>query len=453
MQKSKHTMDMCTGSILGKMLLFALPLMASGILQLLFNAADVIVVGRFAGKESLAAVGATTALINLLTNLFIGLSVGTNVLVARYFGADEEREVHDTVHTSMIISAAGGLILTLIGVTLAQPILTLMGTPDDVIHLSTVYLRTYFLGMTATMVYNFGAAILRAVGDTFRPLLILMVAGAVNVSLNLLFVIALHWGVFGVGMATAISQTVSAMAVVGCLLLEKGALKLSICELRISKDKLRKIVRIGLPAGLQGSMFSIANVVIQSSVNSFGSVVMAGNTAAQNLEGFIFVGMNAFHQSAISFTGQNVGAGRYERVNRILRTALACVVATAVTLSLVLVLFGEPLLGLYTSEPSVVAAGMARLRIMAISFALAGVMDVLVGTLRGLGYSVMPMIVSLVGVCALRLIWIFTVFQQEAFHTIDMLYITYPISWGLTIAAHAVCFLIVRRKLKRQWGV
>ncbi len=449
MQKSNHTIDMCNGSILKKMLLFALPLMASGILQLLFNAADVIVVGRFAGKESLAAVGATTALINLLTNLFIGLSVGTNVLTARYFGASQERELKETIHTSMVISAAGGLLLTAIGIVLARPILTWMDTPSDVIDLSVVYLRTYFSGMTATMVYNFGAAILRAVGDTRRPLYVLMAAGAVNVSLNLVFVIRFHWGVFGVGIATVVSQVISAAAVVWLLMCEKGALRLCLRELRVSKDKLGKIVKIGLPAGLQGSMFSIANVVIQSSVNEFGSIIMAGNTAAQNLEGFIFVSMNAFHQAAISFTGQNIGAGRYDRLNRILATALASVAVVGAGLGAVLYGCGKPLLGLYTADPAVIAAGMDRLQIMAVSFVLAGMMDVTVGGLRGMGHSVVPMVVSLVGVCALRLVWIFTVFQIPAFHSIDMLYITYPISWVLTLAAQLTCFALVRRKLPR----
>ena len=453
MRKSNHTMDMCQGPILRKMLLFALPLMASGVLQLLFNAADVIVVGRFAGKESLAAVGSTSALINLMTNLFIGLSVGTNVAVARYFGAGQERELRQTVHTSVLLGACSGVFLTALGMVLARPVLTLMGTPDDVIELSVVYLRTYFLGMTATMLYNFTSTVLLAVGDTLRPLMILSVAGAVNVSLNLVFVIALHWGVFGVGLATAISQWISAGAVVVCLMLEKGVIRLRLPELRIHKDKLLKILQVGLPAGFQSTLFSIANVVIQSSVNGFGSLIMAGNTAAQNLESFLFVSMSAFSQASVSFVGQNIGAGRYERINRIVRTAELCVITVAAMLSAVLLIFGPQLLGLYTTDPAVVEAGMRRLQIMAASFVLAGAMDVMVGSLRGLGYSVVPMIVSLVGVCVLRLVWIFTVFQQEAFHTIEMLYITYPISWGITVTAHMICFVIVRKKLKRQWGV
>ncbi len=453
MKTSSLTLDMCTGSVLKKMLRFALPLMLSGVLQLVFNAADVMVVGTFSGPDSLAAVGATTALIALLTNLFIGLSVGVNVLAARYFGAGQERELRQTIHTSVALGAISGAVLTGLGMVLAEPLLTLMGTPIEVIGLSVLYLRTYFLGMAATMLYNFSATILLAVGDSLRPLIILSCAGALNVSLNFLFVLALDWGVFGVGLATAISQWCSAAAVIVCLLTENSAIRLCLREIRIHKDKLLKILKIGLPAGLQSSLFSIANVVIQSSVNSFGPLVMAGNTAAQNLEGFVFVSMSAFNQAAVSFVGQNLGAGRYERINRIVRTAEGCVFVVTAIISAVLMLFGPILLGLYTQEADVIAAGMDRMRIMVLSFMLAGMMDVMVGTLRGLGYSVMPMIVSLVGVCALRLVWIFTLFQIPQFHTIEMLYITYPISWGLTLTAHTVCFLVVRKRLKRQWGV
>ncbi len=446
-------MDMCTGSVLKKMLLFAVPLMLSGILQLLFNAADVMVVGKFAGESSLAAVGSTTALINLLTNLFVGLSIGANVLTARYFGAGQDRELKETVHTAMTISVLCGIVLTVIGALGAPVILTWMQTPPEVLDLAVVYLRTYFIGMTATMIYNFAAAILRAVGDTNRPLWILMIAGAVNVSLNLVFVIAFHWGVFGVGLATAVSQTISAICVVMCLMREQGAIRLELRSLGVDRDKLAKIMQIGLPAGVQGSLFSLSNVVIQSSVNSFGATVVAGSSASSNLEGFAFMAMNAFHQAAISFTGQNVGAARYERINRIARTALGCVAVTAVSVGALLLIFGEPLLYLYTDEAAVVTAGLERLRVMAASFVLAGMMDVMVGCLRGLGYSIMPMLVSLGGVCALRLVWIATVFQLPAFHSIGMLYVTYPVSWAITLAIHAICFTVVRHRLKQQWGV
>jgi len=446
MQKSAHTMDMCSGSVLKKMLLFALPLMLSGIIQLLFNAADVMVVGKFAGESSLAAVGSTTSLINLMTNLFVGLSIGANVLTARYFGASQDREVKETVHTAMTLSFLCGIVLTVIGMLGAPLILTWMKTPPEVLDLAVIYLRTYFIGMTSTMVYNFAAAILRAVGDTARPLWILMGAGVVNVSLNLLFVIVFHWGVFGVGIATVISQTVSAVCVVYCLMREKSAIRLEWQSLGIRRDKFIKITQIGLPAGIQGSLFSLSNVVIQSTVNSFGEIVVAGSAAAANLEGFAFMAMNAFHQAAISFTSQNIGAGRQERIGRIARTALACVAVTALAVGGVLLLFGEPLLYLYTNKVEVVTAGLERLWVMAASMALAGMMDVMVGCLRGLGYSIMPMIVSLGGVCALRLVWIATVFHLPAFHSIGMLYITYPVSWAVTLCAHMICYVVVRRK-------
>lgn len=450
MQKTQHTIDMCSGSVIKKMLLFAFPLMLSGVLQLLFNAADVIVVGNFAGKDSLAAVGSTTALINLLTNLFIGLSIGANVLVARYVGAAQLRHVKETVHTAMLLSVLCGVLLTVIGMIGAPTILTWMQTPAEVLDLAVVYLRTYFIGMIAMMIYNFGAAILRAVGDTRRPLWYLIVAGVINVTFNLIFVIVFRWGVFGVGLATAISQIVSATLVALCLFREKGAVRLEWRAIRLYKDKLMKILQVGLPAGLQGSLFSIANVVIQSSVNGFGNIVVAGNSASANIEGFGFMAMNAFHQAAISFTGQNLGAGRTDRIPKVIYTALSCVAVTAVAVGGTMFLLARPLLMLYNRDPDVIDAGLVRLQIMALSLILAGVMDVLVGVLRGLGYSVMPMIVSLVGVCALRLVWLWTVFQIPAYHTIDMIYITYPISWAVTLTAHAVCLVFAWRYQKGQ---
>ncbi len=448
--KSDHSIDMCSGSVFQKMLLFAVPLMLSGMLQLLFNAADVMVVGKFSanGETALAAVGATTSLINLLTNMFIGLSVGANVMVARYFGAGKDRDVSDTVHTSIAVSVICGVFLTAVGILFAPTILSWMQTPADVLGSASVYLRTYFAGMTSTMVYNFGSAVLRAVGDTRRPLYFLSASGIINVALNLLFVLVFRWSVFGVGLATAISQTVSAICVVVCLMRETSAIRLELKNLRVKKEKLLKIAQIGLPAGIQGSLFSLANVVIQSSINSFGKIAVAGNTAALNLEGFVFTAMNAFHQAAISFTSQNIGAGRYDRINRIAYTALLCVMVVGVVLGGTLYLFGEPLLSLYTDSPDVIASGMDRFAIITLSFALAGMMDVMVGSLRGMGASVLPMIVSLVGVCALRLAWIATVFQLPAFHNITMLYITYPISWAVTFLAHTVCFFIVRARYK-----
>ncbi len=448
----KYEIDMCNGPILKKMPLFALPLMLSSILQLLFNAADIVVVGRFAGDDSLAAVGSTSSLINLLTNLFIGLSVGANVLVARYFGAKKEEELRETVHTAMTLSLIGGAALTVIGVVGAPIILEWMQSPPEVFSLAVIYLRVYFAGITATMVYNFGSSILRAIGDTKRPLYYLSIAGVVNVLLNLVFVIVFHWGVFGVGIATVISQVISAALVIRCLLKEQGGIRLELKCLGINKGKLLQIMQIGLPAGFQGMLFSLSNVVIQSSVNSFGATIVAGNSAASNIEGFVYVGMNAFYQAAISFMGQNVGAGKYNRVNKILFSAETCVIVIGFGLSMIVRLFDEPLLGLYTDSPAVVQAGTVRLGIICATYFLCGMMDVMVGALRGLGYSVAPMIVSLLGACAFRLLWIATVFQMDRFHTIETVYISYPISWILTFSAHVVTFIIVRHRLKKRWG-
>lgn len=449
-KNNKYAMDMCEGPILKKMLLFALPLMASSLLQLLFNAADIIVVGRFAGDNSLAAVGSTTSIINLLVNLFIGLSVGANVLVARFFGAKREDELSATVHTAMTISIISGIVLTIIGVSGARVILTLMQTPENVLDLAVIYLRTYFLGMTAMMIYNFGAAILRAVGDTKRPLYFLMIAGVINVSFNLLFVIVFKWGVFGVGVATTISQVVSATFVIRCLLREQSGIQLRLKKLRIQKDVLLKILQIGLPAGFQGILFSLSNVFIQSSVNSFGATVVAGNSAAANIEGFIYVSTNAFHQAAISFTSQNYGAKKYDRINRIMFVAQGCTIVMGTVFGVGAVLMGPVLLSLYTTSAAVVEAGMLRLRMIGATYALCGVMDTMVGSLRGMGYSVVPMIFSLLGACATRILWLATVFQIEAFHTIETVYIIYPISWIITSIAHIITFIIVRKRIEKR---
>ena len=446
----RYEMDMCNGPLFKKMLIFTLPLMASSLLQLLFNAADIIVVGRFAGDNSLAAVGSTSSLVNLLVNLFMGLSIGANVLVARFYGARREKDLSETIHTSIAISIVSGCLLTIIGCFGAGIILKWMGTPEEVLNLAVIYLRTYFIGMPAMMLYNFGAAILRAIGDTQRPLRYLAFSGVVNVSLNLVFVIVFHWGVFGVGLATTISQVVSAILVLRCLLKEEGALQLRLKEIRIIGNKLLQILKIGLPAGFQGILFSISNVVIQSSINSFGATVVAGNSAASNVEGFVYVGMNSFYQAAISFTSQNYGARKYDRIKRILFIAVTCSVTVGGVMGMGAYLLGPLLLGFYTTSQEVIAAGMIRLSIIAFSYALCGFMDTIVGSLRGIGYSVGPMIVSLVGVCATRLLWISTVFQIPEYHKIETVYIIYPISWVITAIAHFITFAIAMKKIKKQ---
>ena len=394
---------MCRGSVFKKMLLFAIPLMCSSILQLLFNAADIVVVGRFAGDNALAAVGSNSALINLLTNLFVGLSIGSNVLTAQYYGAKKDTDLKETVHTSMLISIYSGLILTVIGILGARVLLEMMQAPPEVLDLAVLYLRIYFVGMTSTMVYNFGSAILRAVGDTKRPLYYLLGAGIINVILNLFFVIACKMGVAGVALATAVSQTISAVLVVRCLIQEQSGIHLELKELAISKEKFFRIMRVGLPAGFQGTVFSLSNVVIQSAVNSFGNIAVAGNSAAANIEGFVYMAMNAFYQATISFTSQNYGASQYKRIYKILFAGELYVIITGMILGNLAVFLGDSLLGIYSPSTEVIAAGMARLKIICTVYALCGVMDVLVGALRGIGYSVVPMIVSLIGACGLRL--------------------------------------------------
>ena len=443
--KNKYEMDMCSGTLLPKILLYSLPLMLSGILQLLFNAADVGVVGRFAGNDSLAAVGSTSALINLLVNVFIGLSVGANVMVARFFGAGQKKELEEMVHTSILTSLVSGVALIFIGLALSRPALLLMDTPENVIDQAVLYIRIYFVGMPAMMLYNFGSAILRAVGDTRRPLYFLLAAGVINVILNLIFVIPLGMGVAGVALATIISQTISALLVLICLMRTESDYRVSLKKLRIVKDKMLKMIQIGLPAGLQGALFSVSNVLIQSSVNSFGSVAMAGNTAAQNLEGFVYTAMNSLHQTCISFTGQNYGARQYKRMGKILLICQGCVIAVGVILGNGVYLAGGTLLKLYSPDAEVIEYGMLRLSYICTTYALCGMMDVMVGSLRGMGYSIMPMLVSLTGACPFRVVWIMTVFR--AYHSLEVLYISYPISWALTFGVHLFCFFIVYRRM------
>lgn len=452
LKKSRQTfeIDMCNGPLLPKMLLFTIPLILSGVLQLLFNAADVIVVGQFAGNEALAAVGSTSSLTNLLVNLFIGMSVGVNVLVARYYGGKQDGEVSETVHTAIVISVLGGVLLAVIGIVLAKPLLTLMDTPEDVIKHSVLYMRIYFMGMPVMLLYNFGSAVLRAIGDTRRPLFYLSIAGVINVCLNLWFVISLHMGVAGVALATIISQAVSAVLIVRCLIQSEGCFRLYPEKLKISWDKLLRIARIGLPAGIQGSLFSVSNVLIQSSVNSFGSVAMAGNTAASNIEGFVYTAMNAVHQTAVSFTGQNLGGKRFDRISKILAQCLMLVTIIGLVMGNAVVLFGEPLLGLYSSDTEVITYGRKRLLYICTIYCMCGIMDVLVGSIRGLGYAIMPMIVSLLGACAFRVVWIYTIFSWN--RTLETLYISYPVSWTLTALVHLICYIIVKKKLVNKLG-
>ena len=451
--RSAKYIDMCSGPVLRKMIVFTLPIMFSGLFQLLFNATDIIVVGKFAGDNALAAVGSNTALINLMTNLFIGLSIGVNVVAARYCGAKNVKELKKTVHTSMLISVISGVILMAVGLCFAEQMLRLMQTPDSIIGMAADYLRIYFCGMPFMMIYNFGNAILRAAGDTNRPMFFLIVAGVVNVLLDMFFVIALNMSAAGVGLATSLSQGVSAVLIIRCLLKESDSsgLKLNPRELKIHKDKLLMIMKIGLPAGFQGTVFSLSNVVIQSSINLFGEAVIAGNSAAASIEGFVYMAMNSCYQSTLSFTSQNIGAGKFERINKILLCGLLCVMTVWAVLGLgVCMSLGRPLLSIYTSGEASIEAGLRRMVYVCGTYFLCGVMEVLVGSLRGMGYSITPMIVSLLGACGLRLVWLATVFQIEQYHTPDTVYLSYPVSWVITVAAHVVCFFICRHRLKKK---
>ncbi len=435
---------MCNGPLLSKILIFTLPLIASGILQLLFNAADMIVAGRFAGSMALGAVGATSSLVNLLINVFMGLAVGANVAIAHFYGAGMKKEVSHTVHTSVMLAVICGLFLCMLGVLVSEPLLQLMGTPAEIIDHSAAYLRIYFLGMPVMLLYNFGAAILRAVGDTKRPLYYLTLAGVINVILNVIFVALCGMGVKGVAWATIISQTVSAALVIRVLIRSDSIIRLDIRKLKLHRDIVIRIAHVGLPAGLQGAIFSLSNVLIQSSVNTFGAVAVAGNTAAMNIEGFVYNSMNAFSQSAISFTGQNMGARKYLRVRKIMLTCLACVFVTGAVMGTLAYFFGRQLLSFYSSDSDVIMFGLRRMAIIMLTYFLCGMMDVMVGSLRGMGYSVMPMIVSLLGACGFRILWIFTAFKT--LRTPESIYVSYPISWFLTFSAHMICFIVVTKR-------
>ena len=444
-KRGRHEINMTEGPLLPKILAFSGPLILTGILQLLYNAADVIVVGNYAGHEALAAVSSTGSLINLLVNVFMGLSVGASVVIARHYGARDVIALRKAEHTAMTMALLMGIGVGLFGFLAARPLLQIMGSPEDVIDGATLYVKIYFLGMPANMLYNFGAATLRAVGDTKRPMYYLMIAGLINVLLNLLLVIVFHMDVAGVAIATVASQVISMALVLVCMLRTRGVIQLVISECRIDRKSLKDIVRIGLPAGLQGSLFSISNVMIQASINSFGSIVMAGNGVASNLEGFVYTAMNAQHQADMTFASQNFGAGKKDRVRKTLWCCLGTVTIIGLGMGLIFRALGPVLMGLYNSDPQVIAAGLVRMDVILPTYFLCGQMDVMVGQMRGIGYSIVPMIVSLTGACLLRIVWILTVFAAQPTQTI--LYLSYPISWFVTFAAHFVCYRIAAGKV------
>ena len=445
MLKDSHTIDMCTGSLPKKMIRFAFPLILSSLLQLMFNAVDLVVVGQFVNDDAVGAVGSTGALINLIINLFMGLSVGTNVLTARYVGSGRDEDASETVHTSIVISILCGILLAFVGIIFARPMLVLMGSPNGVIEQATLYLRIYFLGMPIMMLYNFGSAILRAIGDTKRPLYYLTFSGVINVLMNLLFVIVLKRGVDGVAWGTVISQLLAAVLILRNLYRSEHCCRLIPSKLRISASKVKGIAQIGIPAGIQSCIFSASNVLIQSSINSFGNAAISGSAAAANIEGFVYVSMNAFHHTVLSFTGQNYGAGRYDRVRKTLFWGLIFVTVVGGVLGNLVVLLRVPLLNLYISGEEALSFGFTRIFMINTLYFLCGTMDVVVGSLRGMGFSLIPMFVSLAGVCGFRVIWIFTYFR--AHHTLSILLVSYPISWLVTFAAHLlVYYLVAKRK-------
>ena len=443
----KKNSNILQGPVLWSILGYTIPIILTSVLQLLFNAADLVIVGRFCGSISVAAVGATGAITNLIINLFIGLSVGAGVTVAHAIGSREEEAVHRAVHTALPVALISGVALTGVGVSLAGTLLRLMGTPETVLPLSKIYMQIYFGGITFNMVYNFSASILRAAGDTKSPLIFLSLAGVINVVLNVIFVTVFHMNVAGVALATTLSQGVSAILVVIALMRRTDGCKLYLKKMRFYRIELLKMVRIGLPAGIQGSLFSISNVLIQSSINSFGDVFMSGNAAAGNIEGFVYVIMNAFHQTAVNFIGQNVGAQQYDRVKKVLSCCLICVGVAGLTAGILGYSFGPQLLSIYiTDSAEAISSGVLRLGIVCLFYFLCGLMDVSTGALRGMGASLEPMIISILGICVLRVGWISTIFQIPAFHTPQCLYLSYPISWILTFVAQLLAFRKVFRR-------
>lgn len=447
---SKNQIDMTEGPIFKKLLQFSIPLIFSSLLQLLFNAADIVVVGRFAGDNSLAAVGSTGSLINLLVNLFMGLGVGANVVAAHYFGAGKNKEVSDTVHTTILLAIYSGIILTIIGVFGSRKILELMQAPTEVLELASLYLKIYFAGITASLVYNFGASLLRAKGDTKRPLYILTVAGVINVILNLIFVICFNLDVAGVAWATVISQCFAAIMVIVIMCKDDDEFNLNLKKLSINNHIFTKIVKIGVPAGFQGIMFSFSNVIIQSSVNSFGATLIAGNSAACNLEGFIYTSMNGFSQGTLTFCSQNMGARKIDRIKKVVYESQISIFVIGAVLGAVFLVFGRQLLGIYTTSEVVIDAGMSRLWIIFTTYFLCGMMDSMANSIRGIGHSFLPVIMTLLGACIFRIIWLFTLFQIPKFHTPKVIFISYPISWLLTFAALLISYLILIKKIQKN---
>ena len=448
MNKNKYEIDMCNGTIMDKLVSFSLPLMLSGILQLMFNAVDVIVVGRFAGSQALAAVGSTTALINMFVNLFMGISLGTNVLAARFFAAGKDRQMSETVHTSIAFAAISGIVMVFVGIFFSKFALELMATPADVIEQSTLYMRIYFLGMPFFMLYNYGAAILRAVGDTKRPLIFLIISGVINAVLNMILVIVFHLAVAGVAIATVFSQMISCILVLRCLYRSEGSYQFRFSKLMLKGCYLKQIFQVGVPAGIQSTVINFSNVLLQSSVNSFGSIAMAGYTAANNILGFLFVSVNSVTQACMSFTSQNYGVRKWKRMDKILVDCMILSMIVALVLGGGSYIFVSQILRIYTENEEVIRCGMEILSYTTLTYFLCGFMDLFPGAMRGMGFSAAPMLLSIVGTVGTRIVWIFGIFPR--YRSLSVLFISYPVSWILTIAMQVVCFFIVRRKVHEK---
>jgi putative MATE family efflux protein len=451
LKKNKYEIDMCNGTIMDKLISFSIPLMLSGILQLMFNAVDIVVVGRFSGSQALAAVGSTTALINVFTNLFIGISLGANVLAARYYAAGKTKEMSETVHTAIALALVSGVAMAVIGVVFARGALEIMGTPDDVIAKSTLYMQIYFCGMPFFMMYNYGAAILRAVGDTKRPLIFLIVSGVINAVLNLFLVIVFHLDVAGVGIATVISQLVSCILVLRCLHHTESSYQLHLAKLRIRSVYLKQIFEVGVPAGIQSTVINISNAMLQSSVNSFGSIAMAGYTASNNIFGFLYVSVNSFTQACMSFTSQNYGVKKLKRMDRVLIDCMILSVVVTLILGSSVYVFGPELLHIYSDQADVIQYGMEIFSYTTVTYFLCGLMDLFPGALRGMGYSTVPMILSIIGTVGVRIIWIYGLFPSH--RSLTFLFLSYPVSWIATIIMQVICFWFVRKKIHRMMAV
>lgn len=451
MAKNKYEIDMVNGTIMPKLITFAIPLMLSGILQLLFNAVDIIVVGRFSGSQSLAAVGSTSSLINMLTNLFIGISLGANVLAARFYAAGKHKEMSETVHTSILTALISGVLMIFVGIFFSRPALELMDTPSDVIELATLYMRIYFVGMPFFMLYNYGAAILRAVGDTKRPLIFLVVSGVTNACLNLLLVIVFKMDVAGVAIATVISQMISCVLVLICLYKTDAVYQLRFKKLRIKWEYLGQIFRIGIPAGIQSTLISFSNVLLQSSVNSFGSIAMAGYTAANNVLSFLYMGANSITQACMSFTSQNYGARKPKRMDKVLIDGLILQVVICLTLGVLAYVFGNQVSNIYTDDPNVIKCSVEILALTTVPYFLCGFMDTFPGVLRGMGRSTVPMILCLLGTVGVRILWIYCFFPHN--RTLGYLFVSYPVSWIATIVMQLIYYIFIRKEVHKELNV